>query len=222
MGLSGSFGMGERRRNDPRRQYLCSKADLPRRIAAGAQVRPMMTSSAPRSFGYLRIAALTRSLSVLLPVHNAQATLQSDVGRMLDLLPDLSRNFDLMIIDDGSTDDTSEIAEDLTAQFPQVKLMRSSRRQGVEASIRNGLAKTSAHVVLAHNGQSSINESEVWRVWSQKDDSSPAGFRVLRRDPPVSQPAPTADAGHRLPQNRKPAPARPAFLARLKNFTFGQ
>jgi len=110
---------------------------------------------------------LNRSLSVLLPVHNAQATLQADVGRMLDVLPELTGDFDLLIIDDGSTDATSEVAHELATQFPQVRLHRRSRRRGVEAAIRDGLAQTRSPVVMAHNGQSRIDPTEAMRVWTR-------------------------------------------------------
>src|SRR5690348_8732691 len=95
-----------------------------------------------------RTTSLTRTLSVLLPVHNAQATLQTDVGEMLDLLPDLAHDFDLLIIDDGSTDATCEVAEELAKQFPQVKFVRHSRRRGIKAALNDGLARTQSRIVL--------------------------------------------------------------------------
>lgn len=154
---------------------------------------------------------MNRSLSVLLPVHNAQATLQADVGRMLDVLPELTGDFDLLIIDDGSTDATSEVAQELSVQFPQVRLHRHSRRRGVEAALRDGLAQTKSPVVLGHNGQSRIDPADAIRVWTgeraeaesmrkslanrsrrRRDEvgapdaklsSERGGFRILRRDP---------------------------------------
>ncbi len=122
---------------------------------------------------------MNRSLSVLLPVHNAQATLQADVGRMLDVLPDLSGDFDLLIIDDGSTDATSEVAQELATQFPQVRYHRHSRRRGVEAALRDGLAQTGAPFVLAHNGQSRIDPAEVLRVGMPRD-AAQRGRQTLR------------------------------------------
>ncbi len=65
---------------------------------------------------------MNQSLSVLLPVHNAQATLESDVATILDVLPELSRDFDVVIIDDASTDATWEIAEDLACRYPQITI----------------------------------------------------------------------------------------------------
>ena len=76
------------------------------------------------------VSHLNRSLSVLLPVHNSQATLESDVARILDVLPELSREFDVVIVDDASTDATWEIAEDLACRYPQITIARQPIRQG--------------------------------------------------------------------------------------------
>jgi glycosyltransferase involved in cell wall biosynthesis len=46
------------------------------------------------------------SLSFVLPVYNAEATLAREVRHLLDLLAELSVNFELLLIDDGSVDDT--------------------------------------------------------------------------------------------------------------------
>jgi glycosyltransferase involved in cell wall biosynthesis len=176
---------------------------------------------------------LNRSLSVLLPVHNAQATLGADVGRMLDLLPELTHDFDLVIIDDGSTDATCEVAHDLATQFPQVKYHRHSRRRGADVVIRDGLTRTQSPVVLAHNGQPRIDAAEVLRVWhgqpSADRRAGPGNFQIIRRDAAQSdgpfrsirrielQHA-TDSAGKKPPASSR----RPNFLSRLKDFALGE
>ena len=47
---------------------------------------------------------MPNSLSVLLPVKNAQATLAATVQEILDVAADLSERFELLILDDGSSD----------------------------------------------------------------------------------------------------------------------
>ena len=68
-----------------------------------------------------RTSPVPNSLSVLLPVKNAQATLAATVQEILDVAADLSEQFELLIIDDGSSDATSEIATELTQNYPQVR-----------------------------------------------------------------------------------------------------
>ena len=195
---------------------------------------------------------MTRSLSVLLPVHNAQATLQADVGQMLDLLPDLSHDFDLLIIDDGSTDATCEVAEELVKQFPQVKFVRHARRRGIKAALDDGLTRTRSHIVLGHDGQSRIDAAEIIRVWhgggkpvaanarstsSWQAPSTSSGratgaggsFHLLRRD--VGESAGVFRSVGRIERpeisgSTRPRPGkasrRPNFLRRLKDFAIGE
>ena len=111
---------------------------------------------------------MTPPLSVLLPVHNAQATLAADVATLLDVLPELAAWFELIVIDDGSTDATCEIAEELVTEYPQVRLVRHTVRRGVEGSWRVGLERTDAPIVLGHNGQAGIEPAAVVALLKQK------------------------------------------------------
>jgi glycosyltransferase involved in cell wall biosynthesis len=83
-----------------------------------------------------------------MPVKNAQATLSSTVHEILDLATDSIDRFEVLIIDDGSTDATSEVAHELTNSYPQVRLIRHGTPQGQEAAIRTGLKRSQGDVVV--------------------------------------------------------------------------
>jgi len=114
---------------------------------------------------------LISPLCILLPVHNAQATLAADVARLLDALPELAAWFDLLIIDDGSTDATCEIAEELVTEFPQVRLIRHAVRRGVEGSWRAGLERTDAPIVVAHDGRPAVEPIGIFSLLRQQPSS---------------------------------------------------
>jgi len=95
-----------------------------------------------------RNPSVHRSLSVLLPVQDAQATLQKSVHAILDDMADSRERFELLIIDDGSTDATSEVAHELSRRYPQIRLIRHSRPMGRAASIRSGLEWSRGDVVV--------------------------------------------------------------------------
>jgi dolichol-phosphate mannosyltransferase len=99
----------------------------------------------------------------LLPVKDAQATLSSSVHAILDLATDTVDRFEVLIIDDGSSDATSEIAHELTRHYPQVRLLRHGSALGMEAAIRTGLNRSQGEVVVMEDGR--------------------GGFRVLDRRP---------------------------------------
>jgi len=104
------------------------------------------------------------SISLLLPVHNAQATLADNVAKILELLPEVAARFEVLLIDDGSADATSEIALELATQYPQIKVLRHAQRKGIEPAWRLGLARTDAAVVVGHDGGSRLDPADVVRA----------------------------------------------------------
>ena len=106
--------------------------------------------------------ALNRSLTVLLPVHDAQSTLPATVIEILEMAADLSERFELLIIDDGSSDSTSEIAHDLSRHYPQIRTLRHNKPLGAEAALRSGLAQSRGDVVLVRDGNHPTFERISW------------------------------------------------------------
>ncbi|MGA2619102.1 MAG: glycosyltransferase [Thermoguttaceae bacterium] len=101
---------------------------------------------------------MERSLTVLLPVHDCQATLVDTVTQVLDAASDLTDRFQLLIIDDGSSDATAEIADELARHYPQVRSMRHAKPLGREAALQTGLAHCRGDVALLREGSRSTLE----------------------------------------------------------------
>lgn len=110
------------------------------------------------------------SLSVVLPVRNAERTLVTRVVELLEVLPDLTENFEVVIVDDGSTDDTDEAANDLARLYPQVRVVRHAEPLGIEASAETGVSRAMGDVVIVHAGSQPVNASELQRMWMFRDD----------------------------------------------------
>ena len=111
-----------------------------------------------------------KSLSVVVPVHNAERNLTQRIGRLLEVLPDLVAKFEVLIVDDGSTDQTMEVASELSQQYPQVRVARHAKQRGIEASAQTGAAHTTGDVVIVHAGHEPVNASQLRRAWQYRDD----------------------------------------------------
>ena len=59
-------------------------------------------------------------LSLFFPAHNEEANLEPLVAEALASLPALARSFEIVIVDDGSRDETPEIADRLASANPGV------------------------------------------------------------------------------------------------------
>ncbi len=106
--------------------------------------------------------AVTRSLTVLLPVRDAQATLADTVTQVLEMASDLSERFELLIIDDGSLDATSEVAQELSRHYPQIRTLRHATPLGDEAALRTGFAQSTGDVVFVRGEKYPTFERISW------------------------------------------------------------
>jgi glycosyltransferase involved in cell wall biosynthesis len=117
---------------------------------------------------------LNRSLSVIWRVHNAQSWLPETTGQILDVVAELTDRFEILIMDDGSTDSTCDVASDLVRRYPQVRLLREPVQCGANLSIRHGLRESRGDVVIAHDGESVLDAQEIVRLWRSARSPAPA------------------------------------------------
>ena len=123
---------------------------------------------------------MQRSLSVLLPVKDAQATLNASVHEILEVVSDSIDRFEVLIIDDGSIDATSEVAHELTRHYPQVRVVRHGTSQGHEAALRTGLNRSQGDVVVTRDGEQGFRILE-HRKPGKSTSSRPARPNYLSR-----------------------------------------
>jgi hypothetical protein len=110
---------------------------------------------------------LNKSLTIVLPVYNSESRLTHHVTEVLELASELTSRFEVMIVDDGSTDETSAVAEELATRYPQISVRRHRHRRGLGPIISMVQKRVCADVVMVHDGVTPINCREVRRLWQQ-------------------------------------------------------
>ena len=108
---------------------------------------------------------MSRSLSILLPVFNAQSYLEHTVLSLLDVVPELTSDFEVLIIDNGSSDDTADTAQSLVARYPQLRLIQNQRRLGAQAAINAGLAVARGDVVFLREDGTRLDLAHIGSLW---------------------------------------------------------
>ena len=123
-----------------------------------------------------------KSLTIVLPVYNNEAQLAPCVTQMLDLASDLTSRFAIMIVDDGSTDDTSNVAQDLASRYPQVFVHRQRQRSGLGPIVSLVRRRIKSDVVIVHDGVTPIDPVQVRRLWRKSDAESAPAIASSKRD----------------------------------------
>jgi cellulose synthase/poly-beta-1,6-N-acetylglucosamine synthase-like glycosyltransferase len=106
-----------------------------------------------------------KSLTIVLPINNGEARLFACVVEILELVSELTSQFSVLIVDDGSTDDTFEVAEELASRYPQVSVMRHRHRRGLGPTIDFAQRHIRSDAVIVHDGVSPIDPYQVRNLW---------------------------------------------------------
>jgi glycosyltransferase involved in cell wall biosynthesis len=99
-------------------------------------------------------------LSVVVPVYNEEATLAVVVRKLVGV-PCL---LEIIIVDDCSTDGTGEVAQQLSTEHPQVRLVRHERNAGKTAALKTGFALTTGQVVIVQDADLEYDPAEIYGV----------------------------------------------------------
>ena len=111
-------------------------------------------------------------LIVILPIHNAASLLRREVENLLETLAETTHQFELLIVDVGSTDDV-ELATELAREFPQIKSIRKEPSQSLAALVAEIRAKSAAEVIV-HGGLTEAGDLDrMWRL-AAKANALPA------------------------------------------------
>lgn len=78
-------------------------------------------------------------LSIVVPVYNEERSIPLFLARIKHHLEELDLSFEIIFVDDGSTDDTAAVVRSARASAPSVRLVQLSRNFGKEAALTAGL-----------------------------------------------------------------------------------
>lgn len=91
-------------------------------------------------------------LSVVIPLYNEEQNLNKLSDRLLAVLSKLSVRWEIIFVDDGSSDRTLTLVEELTAANPAVKAVSLTRNFGHQAALMAGLDHADADAVITMDG----------------------------------------------------------------------
>ena len=110
-----------------------------------------------------------RSLSIVIPAYNESARLPATLTRVVQWMNEAHITGEVIVVDDGSTDDTAALAEQMAATHPTVSVVRLPGNQGKGAAVRRGVEVATEAWVLFSDADLSTPIEEAERLASLAD-----------------------------------------------------
>ena len=104
---------------------------------------------------------MARSVSCTILAYNEEETLEQAVRDVHGALVALGRPFEVLVVDDGSTDRTAAIGAELEARFPEVRLLRHGRNLGPGSAILTGIRNARCDNICFHPADQQVDFREV-------------------------------------------------------------
>jgi glycosyltransferase involved in cell wall biosynthesis len=124
------------------------------------------------------------SLSIVLPCFDEAPNVAAAVAEARAAAERFAERHEVIVVDDGSTDGTREIAVALAAGDPGVRVIVHEHNRGYGAAVRSGIAASRSAWVLLTDGDLQFDLAELERFLpSVADHELVAGYRLDRADP---------------------------------------
>lgn len=104
------------------------------------------------------------TLSVIIPAYNEETRLQAYLDKILAYFEHLRLSYEIIVVDDGSTDSTSAVVESFMAKFPMVRLVQLTRNHGKGYAVRSGMLKASGRLRLFADADGATPIEELERL----------------------------------------------------------
>ena len=124
-------------------------------------------------------------ISAFFPAYNDGGTIASMVVAALIVLRQLTDDYEIIIINDGSQDYTALIADQLAQDYPCVRVVHHPENRGYGGALRSGFAAASKDIIFYTDGDAQYDVRDLLRLYPllTPDVDAVQGFKLNRDDP---------------------------------------
>lgn len=123
-------------------------------------------------------------ISVFLPAYNEEENIERAVLATVQVLRQISDDWEVIVVNDASLDKTGEIAERLSRQIPGVRVIHHEKNTRLGGALRTGFANSSKDLVFYTDADNPVDMNDLkWAVPMMSDVDFITGYRLNREEP---------------------------------------
>ncbi len=133
-------------------------------------------------------------LSVVLPVYNEAGSLPSLIPELTAVLGQLDRSYEIVAVDDGSSDDGVAVLRRLQEQEPHLRIVQFRRNFGQTAAFAAGFDSARGAIIITLDADGQNDPADIPRlleVMEEGDYDLVSGWRQNRREPFLTRKLPS-------------------------------
>lgn len=125
------------------------------------------------------------SITAFFPAFNDGGTIPSMVLTALIALRQVTDDLEVIVVNDGSSDYTAQVLEELASRYPELRVIHQHKNQGYGAALRTGFAAATKEWVFYTDGDAQYNPLELTRLVEALTDGVDVvnGYKIVRHDP---------------------------------------
>jgi len=124
-------------------------------------------------------------LSVFFPAYNDSGTIASMVIRAVQTASALTPDYEVIVVNDGSSDATPTIIDELARTYPHVRAVHHPRNRGYGGALQTGFRSATKDLIFYTDGDAQYDPSELAVLWERlsADADMVNGYKISRSDP---------------------------------------
>lgn len=129
-------------------------------------------------------------VSLVIPAYNEEQRLSATLDKIIDYLRAHQDGFEVIVVDDGSSDATSSIVREYMERYPQVSLLSNDKNTGKGFSVKKGVLASRGEYILFSDADLSTPIEEAEKLLRSLKDSCDVAFasrampdsQIIRRE----------------------------------------
>jgi len=133
------------------------------------------------------------SLSIVVPIYNEEESLPFLVNQLLEVLQPMEETFELVLVNDGSSDDSAEVIRKLSFEIPELVGVLLRKNYGQTAAMAAGFDISSGEIVVTLDGDLQNDPADIPLLVNKIRDGFDlvSGWRYRRQDAAISRKLPS-------------------------------
>ena len=123
-----------------------------------------------------------KDISIIIPAYNEAKRIVPTVKVVDHYLKDSGKSYEIIVVDDGSHDDTFSVLSDLSRHHKDLIIKRNEINRGKGCAVRNGVLSSNGKLILVSDADLStpIEEVEKLLIWISRGFDITIGSRALK------------------------------------------